>query len=216
MNKHFYLLKISLQNIEPEIWRRVIVPASITLDRLHDVIQIVMGWQDSHLYRIAIGREEFMEKPEMLGGFDDFDAVTECGKVRLSDRVKKADTTFSYIYDFGDNWDHEITVEHNDCFSLLAPEQQDMEIAFEDSVTCLEGERACPPEDVGGVPGYLEFCEAMNNPGTEEFEDYSTWYEGLYQSGEPFDSEHFNIDVVNYMLGTYMRQSRDRLLPWAL
>jgi hypothetical protein len=97
MNERFYLLKIQLIDIEPAIWRRFVVPAGITLDRLHDVIQIIMGWTDSHMHEFTIGKKRYTEYPESKE-----DGLV-CGRYRLGDLIKQKGRTFSYLYDFGDS-----------------------------------------------------------------------------------------------------------------
>ena len=178
MNERFYLLKIQLLDIEPVIWRRFVVPASITLDRLHDVIQIVMGWTDSHLHEFTIGNKRYTEYPESKE-----DGLV-CGRYRLGDLIKQKGRTFRYLYDFGDSWEHELVLEESRYFN---PE-------LRTELACLEGERACPPEDVGGIPGYFEFCNALKDPSHEEHESYMEW------SGGDFDSEQFDSDSVNWEL----------------
>ncbi|THB66700.1 MAG: plasmid pRiA4b ORF-3 family protein [Gammaproteobacteria bacterium] len=192
MNERLYLLKIQLLGIKPAIWRRFVVPASISLDRLHDVIQIVMGWTDSHLHQFTIGKKRYTEYPEYLE-----DGLV-CGKYRLEDLIKQKGRIFTYIYDFGDSWEHKITLEES---RYSAP-------AVRAGVLCLEGERACPPEDVGGVPGYLEFCNALNDPSHEEHESYMEW------CGGDFDSEEFDSEFVSWELMKYLRWSRDRYHNW--
>lgn len=192
MNERLYLLKIELLDIQPAIWRRFVVPASITLDRLHDVIQIVMGWTDSHLHEFIIGKNRYTEYPESKE-----DGLV-CGKYQLVDRIKQKGRTFRYLYDFGDGWEHELVLEESRyCNPELRAE-----------LACLAGERACPPEDVGGVPGYFEFCRALQDPGHEEHESYMEW------SGGDFDSEQFDSDMVNWELMKYLRWSRDRYQSW--
>lgn len=112
-----------------------VVPASITLDRLHDVIQIVMGWTGSHLHEFTIGKNRYTEYPE-----SEEDGLV-CGKYRLGDLIKQNGRIFTYLYDFGDSWEHELVLEESGYFN---PE-------LRTELACLEGERACPPEDVGGV-----------------------------------------------------------------
>jgi hypothetical protein len=189
MNERFYLLKIQLLDIEPAIWRRFVVPASITLDRLHDVIQIIMGWTDSHLHEFTIGNKRYTEYPESKK-----DGLV-CGRYRLGDLIKQKGRTFSYLYDFGDSWEHELVLEESRYFSS--------ELRTE--LTCLGGERACPPEDVGGVPGYFEFCNALKDPSNEEHESYMEW------SGGDYDSELFDSESV---MMKYLRWSRDRYHNW--
>ncbi len=192
MNNRFYLLKIQLVDIEPAIWRRFVVPVGITLDRLHDVIQIVMGWTDSHLHEFTIGNKRYTEYPESR------EEGLACGRFRLGDLLKQKGRTFLYMYDFGDSWEHELVLEENRYFN---PEQRS-------ELFCLEGERACPPEDVGGVPGYFEFCNALKDSNHEEHESYMEW------SGGEFDSEKFDADAVNLELMKYLLWSRDRHQNW--
>lgn len=192
MNKRFYQLKIELLDIEPAIWRRVVAPASITLDRLHDVIQIVMGWTDSHLHEFTIGKKRYTEYPESKE-----DGLVS-GKYRLGALIKKKGRTFRYLYDFGDSWEHELVLEESHYFN---PE-------LRTEMACLEGERACPPEDVGGIPGFLEFCKALKDTNHEEHESYMEWFGGNY------DSECFDVDAVNWELMKYLRWSRDRYQNW--
>lgn len=192
MTERFYLLKIHLLDIEPKIWRRFVVPASITLDRLHDVLQIIMGWTDSHLHEFTIGNKRYTEYPEYK------DDGLECGRYRLVDLIKQKGRTFRYLYDFGDSWEHELVIEDSRYF--------DPELGTE--LTCLEGERACPPEDVGGVHGYFEFYNALKDPNHEEHQSYMEW------SGGNFDSESFDAYIVNGELMKYLRWSRDRYRDW--
>lgn len=190
--RRYYLLRIRMLHIEPEIRRRFVVPADITLDRLHDVIQIVMGWLDYHLHEFIIGRQKYTEDHEMK------EYGREDSRYRLVDLIKRKGRNFTYIYDFGDYWEHEITLEDS--------RYVDSELKAE--VQCLEGEGACPPEDVGSVSGFYEFCQAMADPGHEEHEECRTWY------GGEFRREHFDVFEVNYELMKYLRWSRDRELPW--
>jgi hypothetical protein len=192
MNERFYLLKIHLLDIEPKIWRRFVVPASITLDRLHDVLQIIMGWTDSHLHEFTIGNKRYTEYPEYK------DDGLECGRYRLVDLIKQKGRTFRYLYDFGDSWEHELVIEDSRYF--------DPELGTE--LTCLKGERACPPEDVGGVHGYFEFYNALKDPNHDEHQSYMEW------SGGNFDSESFDAYIVNGELMKYLRWSRDRYRDW--
>ena len=175
MTMRYYLLEIQLIDIEPPIWRRFVVPGSITLDRLHDVIQIVMGWSDSHLHEFRIGKKRYTEYPEYQ------EDGLECGRYRLVDLIKKKGRTFQYLYDFVDGWHHELVIENSRYFN---PE-------LEAGIICLDGARACPPEDVGGVPGYFDFCRALNDPTHEEHESLVEWLGGDY------DSEGFDADIVN-------------------
>lgn len=198
MENRMYLLTIRLYGIELDIWRRFVAPGDITLDRLHDVIQIVMGWQDYHLHAFTIGKKRYTENPESKE-----DGARE-DRYRLVDLIKKKGRTFAYEYDFGDDWRHTITIEDSRYSNpgLQAP------------LACLDGAGACPPEDVGGVPGYHEFLKALKDPRHAEHENYVEWISGHPCYHGTYDSERFNIDAVNVELFKYLRWSRQRTKFW--
>ncbi|MDQ6964180.1 MAG: plasmid pRiA4b ORF-3 family protein [Mariprofundales bacterium] len=193
MNERLYLLKIKLLDIEPEIWRRFVVPASITLERFHDVIQIVMGWTDSHLHEFTIGKRRYTEYPECK------EDGLACGRYRLGDLIKQRGRTFRYLYDFGNSWEHELTLEDSRYIN---------HDPRANALVCLEGARACPPEDVGGIPGYFEFCTALNDPEHKSHASYIEW------SGGSYNSERFDTEDINWELMKYRRWSRDRYQHW--
>ncbi len=174
MNERFYLLKIQLLDIEPAIWRRFVVPAGITLDRLHDVIQIVMGWTDSHLHEFTIGNKRYTEYPESKE-----DGLV-CGRYRLGDLIKQKGRTFHYLYDFGDSWMHRITLESQQAYKK--DETQ--------GVFLIDGANACPPEDCGGIYGYQEMLEALKQPHSKAAKEYREWL------GKNFNAHKFNAKKV--------------------
>lgn len=172
-----YHLMVSLREIKPPIWRRVQVPGDITLAKLHRVFQIVMGWTNSHLHKFSIGGVDYAQPDP--DGFLNFQSDR---RARLNN-VVRAKQKFEYEYDFGDSWKHDIVVE-----KTLQPEPG----AF--YPFCLGGERACPPEDCGGVWGYQEFLEAIMNPAHREHEAMLAWV------GGSFDPETFDLGAVNASL----------------
>ena len=172
-----YQLKVSLRGITPPIWRRVQVPGDITLAKLHRVLQIVMGWTNSHLHKFSIGEVDYAEPDP-----DGFLNVQSDRRARLNN-VVRTKQKFEYEYDFGDSWEHDLVVE-----KTLQPEPG----AF--YPFCLGGKRACPPEDCGGVWGYQEFLEAIMNPAHTEHEAMLTWV------GGSFDPETFDLGAVNASL----------------
>lgn len=193
----FYVLEIKMLNIEPTIWRKFIVPASITLDRLHDVIQIIMDFEDRHLFEFIIAGKRYAEnvaseEPEFEG------EGLECGHFALSELVKRAKTKFRYHYDFGDNWQFEITLENSNY--TMKPDDFIFQI--------LEGERSTPPEDVGGAPGYEHFCAVMKNKKHPEYKDMLEW------NGGEFDPEEYVMGWAQLGLYRYFRHSRNRLREW--
>lgn len=184
-----YLLKITLDGIAPAIWRRFVLPADISLDRLHDVIQIVMGWQDSHLHEFILDGKRFTEDPESPEDGENEE------RFRLCDLVKRIGKTFKYHYDFGDSWMHQVVVEET---NHTLP-------SHDAPIACLEGKRACPPEDVGGVPGYDEFCKAISDRENPSHDEYMDWYAGFGWYEKTFDSEKFDLGKVNLELLKYFR-----------
>ncbi len=152
-------LHIELRGTKPKVWRRVLVPNTITLTKLHSVIQAAFGWGHSHMH------EFIASDGERYGSSDPFDAMdgaTSGEKVRLTTVLRTA--TLNYVYDFGDYWEHRIKVE-----KTLAPDPG-LALPF-----CVAGACATPPEDCGGVPGYAEFMQAMANPGDPEHDHLAEW-----------------------------------------
>lgn len=173
-----YQLRVELLNSHPSIWRRIQVPASITLPELHGVIQTVMGWEDYHLHRFEVeGRRYTVLDEDALE--DDFD---EKGQ-RLDQLLPKVGQSFFYEYDFGDSWEHRITVE------AIEPSNSPLSYPI-----CLEGERACPPEDCGGIWQYNETREAYTDPRHKDHAELVEWL------GYTFDPDGFDRNVVNRAL----------------
>jgi putative DNA-invertase from lambdoid prophage Rac len=173
-----YQLKITLKDIRPPIWRRVQVRSDATLAQLHWVIQISMGWTNSHLHSFNIqGNEYGVPMPEF--DFDDM-KVRDEQTVKLSKVIPGEKFKFSYLYDFGDSWEHEILVE-----KVL-----EVDPTF-DYPNCITGKRACPPEDCGGIWGYQNFLEVIQDPDHPEHEEMLEWVGGF------FDPEDPELDDVN-------------------
>ena len=171
-----YQIKVKLRGIEPPIWRRFQVRGDATLAELHDVLQTVMSWWDYHLHEFIVGEDHY-GTPHPDYGFD----MKDESRVRL-DEVAEEGSGLVYMYDFGDSWMHGLAVE-----KVLEPEPGQR------YPVCLEGERATPPEDVGGIWGYEEYVEAMVDPDHPEHEEWLEW------RGE-FDPEDFDVDEVNAAL----------------
>ena len=172
------MLEIGLLDIEPRIWRRFAVPSNIKLPRLHEVIQEVMGWTDSHLHAFMAEGERRYTDPD-----PDFDleyGTMDEGKAKLTDLVTKPKDRFVYEYDFGDDWNHVVEVVS------VGPPEKGVKYPV-----CLAGERSCPPEDCGGPWGYEGFLEAISDPDHEEHEENLEWLDGT------FDPEAFDLNQVN-------------------
>jgi hypothetical protein len=171
-----YQFKITLAESAPPIWRRIQVKDS-TLDKFHERIQTAMGWTNSHLHQFDINGQRH-GNPELLDdGFDDFDAI-DSTVTRISDILPPDGSRFRllYEYDFGDGWEHEVLFEG--CLRAGKGRRYPL---------CVEGERKCPPEDVGGIWGYGEFLEALADPKHERHAEYVGW-------GRKFDPEEFDTD----------------------
>jgi len=219
-------LKIVLNDIKPEIWRRFLVEDSISFNRLHKIIQTVMGWDDYHMYKFCIDNEEIVPEEEgynlaessfnklfgspefvrMLGqgrlgkspGSLDTDKINEIlHKIEQNKSVVKFDVNakmnrliklekqkFTYVYDFGDSWEHTVTVE-----KIIEKDQS------KKYPICLEGERACPPEDCGSIPGYYNLMKIRKNKKHSQYKELIVeWL------GEDYDPELFVVDWVNAKL----------------
>ncbi|SRR5579883_3068357 len=173
-----YQLKITLKDIRPPIWRRIQVRSDATLAQLHWAIQISMGWTNSHLHSFNIQDTEYgVPMPEF--DFDDMEVRDE-RTVKLSKVIPKEKFKFSYLYDFGDSWEHEILVE-----KVL-----EFDPTF-DYPNCITGKRACPPEDCGGVWGYRNFLEVIQDPDHPEHEEMLEWVGGFFDPEDP-DLEDVN------------------------
>jgi len=181
-----YQLKITLQDVEPAVWRRVLVPSDFTLYELHHVIQIAMGWEDCHLHDFTIKQERYT-----VPSRDDFDDSFDATRVQVADAVRPR-SKFVYQYDFGDRWNH-----------ILLVEKVVRDAALSGPI-CVDGARACPPEDSGGAWGYAETLEALSKPDDEETEELREWI------GDDFDPELFDRDSVNQGLRRFFRPPRKR------
>ena len=175
-----YQLKVTLIDSKPPIWRRVLVRGDSTLAELHQVLQPVMGWWDCHLHQFIVG-ETYYGEPHP--DYSDYLEMNDERQFTLGDIVFGEGSKFAYEYDFGDSWEHVLLVE-----KILSPEPG------QHYPTCIKGRRACPPEDVGGIWGYAEFLQAIQNPDHPEHEEYLEW------GGEAFDPEAFDLDAVNAAL----------------
>jgi hypothetical protein len=184
-----YELKATIIGIEPPIWRRLQAPGTMPLCYLHDALQAVFGWTDSHLHQFEKDGKVW-SVPEWYEDADDIEVVDE-GTTPLSRVLKTEGESMIYEYDFGDDWKHEIVLER-----IL--------VADSVPVLCLGGERSSPPEDVGGVHGYEEFLDAIFDPDHEEFEHYRQW------AGDGFGPERFDLQKVNDTLNRMRWPKRHR------
>jgi hypothetical protein len=176
-NTSILQLKVVLCGTRPPIWRRVLVPGNVTLDRFHHILQAVMGWTDSHLHEFRTGEGRYgTPDPD----WDEDNEVLPERQVRLGQLLQHPKDRLIYEYDFGDDWRHNILLE------AILPQSKGMKYPY-----VLAGKRACPPEDVGGIWGYVDFLEIIRDPKHPEHEDTLAW------CGGSFDSEAFDAAAIN-------------------
>jgi pRiA4b ORF-3-like protein len=189
-------LRVSIGRIEPQIWRRLLVPLGFNLRELHLVLQAAFGWTNAHLHEFEIGGLRFGDAhiADEGEGPEDGHAFEEM-EVRLRDFTREPGTRFSYVYDMGDNWVHTVCLEKRVALEL-APKL----------ATCTGGARARPPEDVGGPSGYQDFLEALLDPAHEEHRQMKRW------AGGHFDPEWFDLDLINGDLSRAFRSNLKRRL----
>lgn len=165
--------------MEPAVWRRLQAGASISLERLHTVIQKAMGWQGAHLYEFEVRNRRYgVPEPEEL----EYE-VEPVWKITLREAAPAEGASFKYVYDLGDGWTHEILVER-----IETPDKP-----FRHPV-CLDGAHRCPPEDCGGPGGYEDLLAAIRDPRHPEHKEMARW------AGRKFDPEAFDLAAVNRKL----------------
>lgn len=173
-----FQLRIRLERVDPPVWRRLLVPGGARMAKLHDIFQAAMGWTNADLHSFTIGNDlygmQLDDYPE-----DELDESEYTVFVALHNNVRR----FVYAYDFGDSWQHEVVVEDVTWSPYVLKHG-----------VCLDGQGACPPEDVGGISGYAEFLEALADPAHEEHEEYLAWV------GYKFDASAFNVAATNAAL----------------
>jgi Plasmid pRiA4b ORF-3-like protein len=182
--KQTYQLKISLDGAKPPIWRRVLVANTINLQDLHQLIQIVMGWNDSHLHHFIQGSgwQTVFYAPHQEDDFDSLDSKDEAD-YQIRQLLKKEKDKITYEYDFGDSWQHTLLLEK------ILP--------FEDSHNtpqCIKGKLACPPDDCGGIWDYANLLEILDDPSHPDHKDMLEWI------GGEFDPNYFDMAKVNAWL----------------
>jgi len=181
-----FQLRVALRDVLPPIWRRFVVPGAIALPGLHRVIQEVMGWENYHLHIFRFGEKEYgIPDPD----YPDIptEMRNEKGR-RLREFLRDEGVVFGYEYDFGNRWEHDLVFER---------------IVTGTEVTgavCLEGERSCPPEDVGGPSGYMDYLEALRDPSHPDHREKVEW------RGPSFNPERFDLARINHRLSH---------LPWS-
>jgi hypothetical protein len=178
-------LKISLRGTKPPIWRRVLVEKTLTFEALHEMIQITMGWTNSHLHEFTVnGLRIGQPLDEFDLGFGE--ELLDDATVTLESVLTHIKQKFDYTYDFGDSWVHTLEVERwlpGDAASTYP--------------VCIGGKLNCPPEDCGGIPGFYEMLRVLNDKRHPEQQNMLAWLGGIY------DAQAFDQQEVNQRLATY-------------
>src|SRR5574340_573093 len=176
-HKHIYQIKVTLDGTHPPVWRRIQVPGNTTLLKLHDILQIVMGWADYHLHEFTIDGTYYGDP--VNDEYGDL-GIEDEAKFKLNQVIYQEGQRLRYGYDFGDGWIHTLLVEK------ILPKQEGTRYPI-----CLLGKRAYPPEDVGGVGGYQNFLDAIHNTEHPDHDEYLTWI------GGKFDPDAFDLEEIN-------------------
>lgn len=171
-----YQFKITLKETNPHVWRRIQVPENYTFWDLHVAIQDAMGWDDYHLHEFNIKNP--IDGSEGVIGIPDEEGISsveilEGWKQKIANWFSMENKTADYMYDFGDGWEHTVTLEK------ISPKDKNVNYPI-----CLDGQRACPPEDCGGIPGYEDICQ-----GKHEFQENYKEYDPEY-----FDPKKVHFD----------------------
>lgn len=175
-----YQLHISLKGSEPLIWRRIQVLGKVSLYKLNRIIQVSMGWTNSHLNMFSINGVNYEVK---YSDIEENPEALDEKLFKLWQVVQEEHAVFTFLYDFGDYWEHSVLVEK------ILPKEPDIKYPI-----CIDGQRACPPEDCGGLSGFAEFLEAVSNPCHADHQAMIRWV------GYQYDPKEFNLDLVNKRL----------------
>lgn len=195
-----YQFKIQIKGItKPPVWRRVTVPANYTFWHFHIVIQVAFGWENAHLFKFSPKGFRSYPQIELIpeGGLDDFfesdrGEILEARETALSEIFKTEGEKYTYIYDFGDSWEHQITLEEISDKTLMYPD-------------IIKGKGACPIEDCGGSWAYENFKEILTDPKHPEYKGMAEWI-GL-ENNAVWDPHEFDLeDSRKYILEVFTKQ----------
>ncbi len=186
--KKIYRFRVALQDIEPRVWREIDVPADYNFWELHVAIQDAMGWLDYHLHEFRPNKKGPTQgKPIGIPAGEFENDVVAGWEVSIKKYFTALGNSIGYEYDFGDGWTHNVIL----IGMFLADEQGSYP-------SCHDGERACPPEDCGGIYGYQDLLEILENPEHEEYEDMVEWLKGHGKKYWPFKPERFSAKRVKF------------------
>jgi hypothetical protein len=179
-----YQMRVALAGIKPPIWRLLQVPGTARLGWLHAVLQVAVGWTNSHLHQFRVNETLYSDTRSHYAEFEDDPVIHDEWKATLLQVAPHPADVLGYEYDFGDSWNHDITVER-----ILPPDP-----ALAAQATCVDGARACPPEDCGGIWGYADLVKILRNRKHPEHKSMKDWL------GGPFDPEAFDRNKTNTWL----------------
>jgi hypothetical protein len=183
-----YQIKISLDGSKPPVWRKVLIPENLTFKELHFVIQAAMGWSNSHLFAFRLPEDPDTEIGIPFDdGMDDME-TKDARKTKIKEYLNQEKDKLEYEYDFGDSWLHTILLEKITDEKIKVPQ-------------CLSGKGACPPDDSGGLWGYYELVETVNNPKSPDYEEMREWME--LEDDEKWDVNAFDLQQCNAMVQRY-------------
>lgn len=184
MKNSIYQIQIELKGFRPRIWRRILIAADSALVDFNKIIQTTMGWTNTHLHQFIKNDTNYTLKMDFDDFWDDLNNVDyRTENLQVADLLQVENEKIIYEYDFGDGWEHVVTLEK------ILPKDDSIKTPI-----CVAGRMNCPPEDCGGVWGYANILKILNQPDHEEYEDYLEWL------GEDFNPKYFNKDEVNELL----------------
>jgi hypothetical protein len=189
--KSIVSLKVTLRDIKPAIWRRLLVPGTMTLGDLHQAIQAAMGWDNDHLHAFDIAGRQY-------GDRDTVDDVADENRLTMNSLVKSGVARFAYTYDFGDNWEHLVVIEKR------APAVEVISYP-----ACVAGKRNCPPEDCGGAWSYQHLLEILADPAHPERAEKIEWFGWI----DTFDPENFDVQSADAALAARFHSTRSQPQP---
>jgi hypothetical protein len=184
-----YILKVQLNGVKPPVWRKVVVNENITFHNLHLVIQKSMGWLNYHMYQFSpsgYGSYPIIEEePESADSGVFTQKAMKSAKTTLQKYYEEYGAKLTYTYDFGDDWNHSVILE----------ETTDEKVMF---AKCISAKGSCPPENCGGIYGYHNMLQTLNDPNDPEYEEMREWL-GL-MDGEEWKLNNVDIESINLML----------------
>ena len=183
-----FKFRIELEGSHPTISREFLIPSDFTFYKLHHTVQIVMGWENYHLYEFSIDSYRIGQQFEE-DGFNGPNEIIDSKTIKIGDVLKSKGQKLDYLYDFGDYWQHTLTLER-----II----EDLTIPFP---VCCSGNLNCPPEDVGGLPGFYDFLKIMNKPKHPEYKELLKWVKSKLVAVEnKYDPMKFYSERVNFIL----------------